>query len=187
MWTTPHDWADGEKVTASLLNLIRDNLRVLYKPPHCRVSGLGSPSQVRDAAGNTTWGMVGFPNTVTDTDSMRTLSGLVQNEPADGPIEVQTAGHYLASAVLAFDNPGQSVAAAVRADYTSGSVHAGTMASGGGAGVFTFPEVIPVVAAWSCTAGYQWYINLYAPGDTKMLLIRAGRIPYFHVTWIGGP
>jgi len=186
VWTTPHDWADGEKVTASLLNLIRDNLRVLYEPPHCRVGGLGSSKMTADTNGNPTWTMIDFPNTVADNDGMRTLSGSGQNEPATGLIEIQTAGHYLASAVVAFaDGGNQTVAAAIRASYTSASVYVGYASGSPTTG--TRVEVTPVVGSYPCSAGYQWLIDFYAPETlSEMVLIRDGKIPYFYVTWIGG-
>lgn len=187
MWTTPHDWADGEKVTASLHNLIRDNLRFLYKPPHCRVGGLGSSRMMTDTNGNPTWTMLDFPNTIADNDGMRTLSGIGQNEPATGLIETQTAGHYLASAVVAFMTGGnQTIAAAIRASYTAAYGYVG-MASGGAA-TGSRLETIPVVGSYPCSAGYQWFVDFYAPVSlSEMILVRNGRIPYFYLTWIGGP
>lgn len=188
MWTTPHDWADGEKVTASLLNLIRDNLRVLYEPPHCRVGGLGSSSKMTaDANGNPTWTMLDFPNTIADNDQMRTLTGVGQNEPATGLIETQTAGHYLASAVVAFRTGGnQTLAAAIRASYTSGYAYVGYASGGPATGAIT--EAIPVLGSYPCSAGYQWFIDFYAQESlSEMVLIRNGKIPYFYLTWIGGP
>ncbi|MCZ7538225.1 MAG: hypothetical protein M5T61_21345 [Acidimicrobiia bacterium] len=62
--------------------------------------------------------MIDFPNTVADNDGMRTLSGAGQNEPATGLIEIQTAGHYLASAVVAFADGGQQTLAAASVPAT---------------------------------------------------------------------
>lgn len=186
MWTSPHDWTN-ETVTATLMNLIRDNLRVLYEPPHCRVGGLGSSKMMTDTNGNPTWTMLDFPNTVADNDQMRTLSGTGQNEPATGLIETQTAGHYLASATVAFATGGsQTLAVAIRASYTAAYGYVG-MASGGPA-TGSRLEAIPVMGSYPCSAGYQWFIDFYAPESlSEMVLVRNGRIPYFYLTWIGGP
>lgn len=185
MWTTPHDWTN-EKVTATLMNLVRDNLRVLYQPPECRVAGLGSAKQMTDTNGIPTWSMIDFPNTVADNDGMRTLSGSGPNEPATGLIETQTAGHYLASAVVAFTTGGnQTLAAAIRASYTSGYAYVGYASGGPATGARV--EAIPVLGSYPCSAGYQWFIDFYAPTNlSEMVLIRDGKIPYFYVTWIGG-
>lgn len=199
MWTTPYDWSTGDKVTATRMNLVRDDLRFLYQPPECRVSGVGNMKPAKDASGNVTWTMVDWPNTVADNDMMRTLSGINQNEPAGAFVEVQTAGHYLVSAVIGFD--------VVQVDASAGSPPypplAHTLAVGvrnGPAGATAYcgyaidcvgggwaPPTIPILAAYSCLAGYQWWIDLYAPESAgDMVMVRAGGIPYFHITWIGG-
>lgn len=199
MWTTPHDWTN-EKVTATLMNLVRDNLRVLYQPPHCRIAGLGSRSRSNSTSGVTDWNMIDFPNTVADNDGMRTLTGVGQNEPATALIETQTAGHYLASSVIGFGpilfdtgaplppllSMSQLLAVSVRTSYTAGRAQVGYAT--GGAGDYNNPSpVIPVLAAYSCLAGYQWFVELYAPdGSGDMILVRDGKIPYFYLTWIGG-
>jgi len=181
-----------------LLNLIRDNLRVLYKPPHCRVSGLGSSSNAKDVAGNPTWRIIDFPNTVADNDSMRLLSGINDNEPATGIIEAQTVGHYLASAVISFDHPpvpspyfpppytGYShvLAVTVRSSPAAAREIVGYMSDAAGD---TFrSSVVSVVGSSTSLAGYQWFSEVYSSeGAGEQNLLRDGRIPYFHLTWIG--
>lgn len=198
MWTTPRDWAAADKVTSSRMGLVRDALRFLYQPPECRLGGLGSTHSAQSVTGAVDWAMIDFPNTLADNDAMRELSGINQNEPAGALIETQTAGRYLASAVVAFDwlhddqfvtppYPGQSqtVAASVRSAYTAARGQVGVV-SGSPGTPLPRSVVIPVVGAYPCSAGYQWFLEVYGPAEsTKMLLIRDGRVPYFYVTWIG--
>lgn len=198
MWTTPRDWAAADKVTSSRMGLVRDALRFLYQPPECRLGGLGSTHSAQSVTGAVDWAMIDFPNTLADNDAMRELSGINQNESAGALIETQTAGHYLASAVVAFDSlhgdefitppyPGysQTLAVAVRSSYTAGRAQAGYVSGPPGTILLT-PVVIPVVAAYPCAAGYQWFLEMYAPKESsERLLIRDGRVPYFYLTWIG--
>lgn len=195
MWTTPHDWTN-ETVTATLMNLVRDNLRFLYNPPECRVAGLSEQKPSFTDAGFLTWVQIAFPNTVVDNDQMRTLTGIQENEQAEALIETQTAGHYLAAGVVGFDRDtdssiaphmgiSQLVAVCVRSSYTAAASYVGGAIDGPGGG--SRPTSIPVAAAYNCAAGYQWFLNLFTTSSSgPMSILRSGTIPIFNVTWIGG-
>lgn len=201
VWTTPHDWSTGDKVTATRMNLVRDDLRFLYQPPCCRVAGVGKTSQTVDDTGAVTWTIIDWPNTVADNDMMRSISSTNPNEPTGGFIEIQTAGHYLLSSIINFagnqatsdwgsppyPTQSQTLLALVRAGAAGTAAQVGQ--SSGCVGGGYMPPVIPLLGAWACSAGDQWYVSMYEPSEATGVqqLARAGALPFCTVTWIGGP
>lgn len=185
MWTSPRDWSN-ERVTASLMNLVRDNLAFLYTPPQCRVAVKGGAGGLLPGG----WAILDWPKTLTDNDMMRALSGSGQNEPETGLVEVQTAGKYLAHTVIDFDgwtSGAQVVAVSVRANYSSGFASPGRVQ--GGLAVADGPNtIVPVVGAWPCSAGFQWAVQVYITAEEAGKIVPEwGAVPYFYVHWIGGP
>lgn len=185
MWVDPDPWLDDDIVTAGeFVQQARDNMRFLYSPPMCRAAGSGNQE--------TTVGvlqMLDFPVTVRDNDGMHGGSQGVQNEPASGLIEVQTAGKYLTRFAVDLDwtTTGTSEAgigiraAPTNAWFLLARDISGIQNSGG-------PHTAMIAEqAYPCLAGYQFAGLVYGAlaGTTKA--IAGYNMPLLYAHWLGGP
>jgi hypothetical protein len=187
VWTTPNDWADGDKVTASLMGLVRDDFRFLYTPPLMRA--INDSNQNITANPVVLYRVVDFNHTLQDTDRMHGGT-TAQNEPATGLVTFQTPGKYLLEAIVGFEWSASGIQQVVLAHRA---------AAGGAWGYRAFqspgPEnsggprnIISVMGASIFAAGDQGSCLCFASNeDSAKLLADWGFVPKLSATWIGGP